>query len=146
MRGSLTGGFLWSRWRRKRSRHSRRMRTPQFCVYGKRPMKSRVWYTAQSMPLCLQRLWNSKSCYLQDNVGVTKNIIDGSCITGVVLIMCIQWRFVSIICFGKEHDVTWRHWAISIYSYIQIWFVRIMNYTYFNANTYSYFYKEIIWF
>ena len=34
---SLTSGFLWSRWRGKRSRHSRRMRNPQFCVSGKRP-------------------------------------------------------------------------------------------------------------
>ena len=38
MPGSLTSGFLWSRWRGKRSRHSQRMRTPQFCVSGKRPM------------------------------------------------------------------------------------------------------------
>ena len=38
MPGSLTSCFLWSRWRRKRSRHSRRMRNPQFCVSGKRPM------------------------------------------------------------------------------------------------------------
>ena len=38
MSGSLTSGFLWNRWRRKRSRHSRRMRNPQFCVSGKRPM------------------------------------------------------------------------------------------------------------
>ena len=30
MPGSLTSGFLWSRWRGKRSRHSRRMRDPQF--------------------------------------------------------------------------------------------------------------------
>ena len=36
--GSLTSGFLWSRWRGKRSRHSRRMRNPQFYVSGKRPM------------------------------------------------------------------------------------------------------------
>ena len=28
--------FLWSRWRRKRSRHSRCMRNPQFYVSGKR--------------------------------------------------------------------------------------------------------------
>ena len=34
----LTSGFLWSRWRDKRSRHSRRMRNPQFYVSGKRPM------------------------------------------------------------------------------------------------------------
>ena len=36
--GSLTSGFLWSRWRGKRSRHSRRMRNPQFYVSGKKPM------------------------------------------------------------------------------------------------------------
>ena len=34
MSGSLTSGFLWSRWRGKRSRHSRRMRNPQFfCIW-----------------------------------------------------------------------------------------------------------------
>ena len=38
MQGSLTSGFIWSRWRGKRSRHSRRMRNPQFCVSGKRPI------------------------------------------------------------------------------------------------------------
>ena len=38
MPGSLTSGFLWSRWRGKRSRHSRRMRNPKFYVSGKRHM------------------------------------------------------------------------------------------------------------
>ena len=38
MPGSLTGGFLWSQWRGKRSRHSRRMRSPHFYVSGKRPI------------------------------------------------------------------------------------------------------------
>ena len=38
MPGSLTSGFLWNRWRGKRSRHSRRMRNLQFYVSGKRPM------------------------------------------------------------------------------------------------------------
>ena len=41
MPGSLTSGFLWSRWRGKRSRHSwhsRRMRNRQFGVSGKKPM------------------------------------------------------------------------------------------------------------
>ena len=38
MAGSLTNGFLWNRRRGKRSRHSRRMRNPQFCVSGKRPI------------------------------------------------------------------------------------------------------------
>ena len=36
--GSLTCGFIWSRCRGKRSRHSQRMRNPQFYVFGKRPM------------------------------------------------------------------------------------------------------------
>ena len=35
MPGSLTNGFLWSRWRAK---HSRRMRNPQFYISGKRPI------------------------------------------------------------------------------------------------------------
>ena len=39
---SLTSGFLWSWWRGKRSRHSWRMRNPQFYVSGKRPMASEV--------------------------------------------------------------------------------------------------------
>ena len=39
MPGSLSSGFLSSRWWGKRSRHSRRMRNPQFHVSGKRPMK-----------------------------------------------------------------------------------------------------------
>ena len=38
MPGSITSGFLCSWWRGKRSQHSRRMRNPQFCVSGKRPM------------------------------------------------------------------------------------------------------------
>ena len=36
MPGSLTRGFLWCQWQGKRSRHSRRMRNPQFYVPGKR--------------------------------------------------------------------------------------------------------------
>ena len=40
MPGSLTSGFLWSRWRGKRSRHYRRMPNPQFYVSGKRPIRS----------------------------------------------------------------------------------------------------------
>ena len=38
MLGSLTGSFIWIRWRGKRSRHSRCMRNPQFYESGERPM------------------------------------------------------------------------------------------------------------
>ena len=40
MPGSLTSRFLWSRWRWERSRHSRRMRNPHFCVSGKGPINA----------------------------------------------------------------------------------------------------------
>ena len=43
MPGSLTSGFLWSRW--KRSRHSRLTRTPQFYVSDMRPMVAKVFAT-----------------------------------------------------------------------------------------------------
>ena len=47
MPGSLTSGFLWSQWREKRSRHSRRMRNPQFCVSGKRSLKPNARFVPQ---------------------------------------------------------------------------------------------------
>ena len=40
MPGSLMSGILWSRWRRKRSWHSRRMRNPLVHVSSKRLMSS----------------------------------------------------------------------------------------------------------
>ena len=46
MPGSLFSGFLWSRWREKRSRHSRCMRNPQFYVAGKRPIGHLVIHLA----------------------------------------------------------------------------------------------------
>ena len=57
MLGSLTSGFLWSRWRGKRSRHSRRMRNPQFYLSGKRPMPE----TPTNVPISAIKLWR-KCC------------------------------------------------------------------------------------
>ena len=48
---SLTIGFLWGRWRGKRSRHSRCMRISQVCISGKRPMPS-----SYSAALCQEAL------------------------------------------------------------------------------------------
>ena len=42
MLGSLTNGFLWSRWRGNPSRYTQRMRIPQFYVSGKRPVDRTV--------------------------------------------------------------------------------------------------------
>ena len=51
--GSLTSGFLWSRWRGKRSRNSWRMRNPQFCVSGKRDIEQIhvIWHTIKQPSL-----------------------------------------------------------------------------------------------
>ena len=46
MPGSLISGFLWSQWRGKRSRHSRRMHSPQFYVSGKRPIQPFICFLA----------------------------------------------------------------------------------------------------
>ena len=51
MPGSLTSGFLWSRWRGKRSRHSRRMRNPRFCISGKRPIVECIMHSFSSLIL-----------------------------------------------------------------------------------------------
>ena len=45
MPGSPTSGFLWSQWRGKRSRHSRRMRNPPFWVSAKRPIETLRYVT-----------------------------------------------------------------------------------------------------
>ena len=52
MPGSLISGFIWSRWRLKRSRHSRRMRNPQFYVSGKRPIG---WTNDDTVHRCVIR-------------------------------------------------------------------------------------------
>ena len=48
MPGSLTSGFLWSRWRGKRSRHSWHMHNLQFYASGKRPMVWRYVYVMET--------------------------------------------------------------------------------------------------
>ena len=60
MSGSLTSGFLWNRWRGKRSRHSRCMRNPQFYVSGKRPIVTSWWKRGFLVYL------SSRTCYVYE--------------------------------------------------------------------------------
>ena len=67
MSGSLTSDFLSSRWRGKRSRHSRSMRDPQFYVSCKRPMivpiiSSAIWWLREGMPHIMQAIF----CWFDD--------------------------------------------------------------------------------
>ena len=58
MPGSPTSGFHWSRWPGKRSRHSRRMRNPQFYVSDRRPMTSTCKTVIAKLDLP-QKLWGA---------------------------------------------------------------------------------------
>ena len=51
MPGSLTSDFVWSRWRGKRSRHTRCMRNPQFYVSGMRP----ILHTCRTMDMLWEK-------------------------------------------------------------------------------------------
>ena len=90
MPGSLTSGFLWSRWLGKRSRHSRHMRNPHFYVSGKRPMveaahgRSRFTWTTSSTinthsPVCklalfATRWWQATSVYTHASPPPDQNV------------------------------------------------------------------------
>ena len=65
MPGSLTSGFLWSQWRGKRSRHLRRMRNPQVCLSGKRPITAPAAHStaapsARMVPITMLHLFTTK--------------------------------------------------------------------------------------
>ena len=69
MPGSLISGFLWSRYRGKRARHSRRMLNPQLCVSGKRPMHAseREALSSSGLPIIWPNTYagnNFRFCYL----------------------------------------------------------------------------------
>ena len=56
----LTSDFLWSRWRGKRSRHSRRMHSTKFYISGKRPIATINWVVDDlDFPL-LYRIWTMR--------------------------------------------------------------------------------------
>ena len=56
MPGSFISGFLCSRWG-KRSRYSRRMRNPQFCISGKRPIVKLISQSHFSLIHILVHIW-----------------------------------------------------------------------------------------
>ena len=80
---SLTSGFLLSRWRGKRSRHSRRMRNPQFYVSGKRPMKS------------IGKIGRYQTTKKHNNMRRVCQIIEIYCIS---MYTCLKWFcYISVI-------------------------------------------------
>ena len=70
MPGSLNSCFIWIRWRGKCSRHSRRMRNPQFYVSGKRSITINVAVRSLSRLPC-HRVMNQRELILKIVVSMT---------------------------------------------------------------------------
>ena len=68
-------GIAHPRWWRKRSRHSRRMRKPQFYVSGKRPKESKFWLLTLSTHGSLQCVTNSNSANEMFNMKNTHTVL-----------------------------------------------------------------------
>ena len=81
--GSLASGFLWSRWRGKRSWYPWRMRNPQIYVSGKRPMGVHLLLPKPTMlSMYFMYFKNMYFCQLkvikslcESTIDFTKNII-----------------------------------------------------------------------
>ena len=92
MSRSLTSGFLWSRWRGKRSRPSRRMRNPQLYVSGKRPMLGSHGHT----------FFNHSA------IMATRS--DGGC--EKIPSISIRFKWHNVICPGLEYTI----WVVTVSS------------------------------
>ena len=72
MLGALTRGFIWSRWRGKRSQHSRLIRDPQFYVSCKMPIACSI-QAVYGTPL---KLWSNRGMHdKSEYVGDCKQIL-----------------------------------------------------------------------
>ena len=94
MPGSLTSGFLWSRWRGKRFRHSRRMRIPYFTYLVRGPYHKIIHfhritssYTLEYHVSQISILTPSAFWYL----AITGRVADTNWILHNVLIFMFSW-------------------------------------------------------
>ena len=80
MPGSLTSGFHWNRWWRKRSRHSRCMRNPQFYVSGNKGANGQLSIVLTGL-IFLRRshTWSFWAYFWYDVVHPTPNILYRYC-------------------------------------------------------------------
>ena len=69
----MHAGIANPRWRGKRSRHSRRMRNPPFCVSGKRPMESCKRFGTYSV-LYMHKTYETISSHCQGSCFKTQHI------------------------------------------------------------------------
>ena len=117
----LTIGFLWSRPRGKRSRHSRRMRNLQVYVTGKRPMngetitttstctwKGEIWlYYHDSFPQIIVNCLCLAHCSIEMVYLWSDTIIQAkpqtACLTHSIIygMLCRQWALCRLAISGN---------------------------------------------
>ena len=82
IRNMVHVGIANPQWQGKRSRHSRRMRNPYFCVFGKRPMENRE---ADKVDLNLKRnlSWQTTGIVIAGMAGLFQGPFDWHGLPGI---------------------------------------------------------------
>ena len=102
MPGSLTSGFLWSRWRGKRSRHSRRMRNPQFYVSGKRSIGAII-----RLPQCQQSNPGENEDKWINPLSIVNQYCSAKPYIGNVYLLLTLWSIRSLFKDYKSRQPLW---------------------------------------
>ena len=107
MPGSLTNGFLWSRWRGNRSRHFRPMRNPQVHVSGKRHVTQKPFSMAGGVTV----LWMTDDVivlWVAGDVTVLW-VVDDVTILWVADNVTVPWKAdeVTVLCVMDDITVLW---------------------------------------
>ena len=101
MPGLLTSGFLRSRWRGKRSQHSRRMRNLQFYVSGKRPMMDGSHTYDLTSATDRDGRVGSKDCFGDGNLGTS---LYHRTHARMSLSICVKHHIHHIICIFHDAE------------------------------------------
>ena len=118
-------GVAYPRWRGKRSWHSRRMRNPQFCVSGTRPMLQTTLSNYVSPVCCVDTVCHQVRCMYWGHLGHFHRAISHSKWHKIVCmryLACTFSQMKSINMFsmffksGVPRHFPWRFIAVWIYN------------------------------
>ena len=111
--GSLTSSSLWCRWRGKRSRHSRCMRTAQFYVSGKRPIAVVLRLVSciyNQETIDINTICNHTQCSNWNNLTLPQRIRDFMIChiaSGLFAVPSIDDKINNIKSAGQSHHNLW---------------------------------------
>ena len=113
--GSLSSGFLWSRWREKCFGHSWPMRNLQFYVSGKRPMELSNSDSTLTWPTPLY-YWNSNDADSEIPISCGCECVHN---TNQYLFISIMWRNNVIVALPRHF--------ILVLLYLCQWYISILG-------------------